>query len=50
MQRRVQATKDASLPAPRLEIMAEQLGLDGFEKKLIMLLIGLNALMSTTMP
>jgi len=36
----VEATAAANLPLPRVEILAERLGLDGFEKKVILLLIG----------
>lgn len=40
VQRRVQATKTAGMPTPRLEVIAERLGLDSFEKKMVLLLIG----------
>jgi hypothetical protein len=33
--RRVAVTKDAGLPPPRLEVIAERLGLDSFEKKMV---------------
>ena len=40
VQRRVDLTRRAGQPLPRLEVIAERLGLDSFEKKMIMLLIG----------
>ena len=40
VERRVEKTKEASLPLPRLEVLAERLHLDAFERKMILLLIG----------
>lgn len=34
--RRVAVTKEAGLPPPRLEVIAERLGLDSFEKKMVL--------------
>ena len=38
--RRVSITKHHGLSPPRLEVISERLGLDSFEKKMILLLIG----------
>ena len=40
LSRRVQLTKDQGIPLPRLELLAERLHLDAFEKQIILLLIG----------
>lgn len=39
---RVDATRRQGLPLPRLEVIAERLGLDAFEKKMIVLLMGVT--------
>src|SRR3546814_55848 len=38
--RRLAVTRDQNVPLPRLEVLAERLGLDSFEKKIILLIIG----------
>lgn len=38
--RRLAVTRDQGVPLPRLEVLAERLGLDAFEKKVILLIIG----------
>lgn len=40
VERRVNITRDAGCPLPRLELIAERLGLDSFEKKIVIMLIG----------
>ena len=42
VQSRVDATRRFGLPLPRLEVIAERLGLDVFEKKMIVLLMGVT--------
>lgn len=42
MARRVQATEAAGLSLPRLEVISQRLGLGSFEKKMIILLMGIT--------
>jgi hypothetical protein len=40
LERRVAETRAAGVPLPRLEVISERLGLDTFEKRMVLLLIG----------